>query len=64
MYTKILTGTSAGIWPIESVDERPIGRECPGPVGSALGRRFQEITAGRDPEFEHWLTHLDDGLDA
>ncbi len=59
-----LTGTSAGIWPIESVDERPIGRECPGPVGSALGRRFQEITAGRDPEFEHWLTHLDDGLDA
>ena len=50
-----LTGTSAGVWPIASVDEKPIGTECPGPVARALGARFQRITAGEDPDFAHWL---------
>lgn len=51
-----LTGTSAGVWPIRSVDDRPIGIETPGPVSAALGRRFREVTAGRVPDFAHWLT--------
>ena len=53
-----LTGTSAGVWPIASIDDRPIGGECPGPVGAALGSRFREVTAGEVPEFAHWLTYV------
>lgn len=50
-----LTGTSAGVWPIASVDERAIGSVCPGPVSTALGARFRRITAGKDDAFRHWL---------
>ncbi len=51
-----LTGTSAGVWPIGSVDERAIGTEVPGPVSRALAERFAKISAGADLEFQHWLT--------
>ena len=50
-----LTGTTAGVWPIESVDRRALGA-CPGPVSTALGERFRRVARGDDPEFVHWLT--------
>jgi branched-chain amino acid aminotransferase len=50
-----LTGTSAGVWPVESADGRPIGRECPGPVTRALRERYQRVVTGADPAFAHWL---------
>lgn len=50
-----LTGTSAGVWPIASVDQRELP-VAPGPVSQALGKRFREITSGHDPAFERWLT--------
>jgi branched-chain amino acid aminotransferase len=50
-----LTGTSAGVWPVESADDRPIGRECPGPVTRALRERYQRAVSGADPAFAHWL---------
>jgi branched-chain amino acid aminotransferase len=50
-----LTGTSGGVWPVESADDRPIGRECPGPVTRALRERFQRAASGADPAFAHWL---------
>jgi branched-chain amino acid aminotransferase len=54
------TGTSGGVIPIASVDDRPIGDgDPPGPVTLALGTRFHRITCGEDPEFEHWLAYLD-----
>jgi branched-chain amino acid aminotransferase len=55
-----LTGTSAGVWPIASVDGRPLGSKCPGPVSEALGARFRRATAGEDPAFAHWLTFVDE----
>jgi len=55
-----LTGTSAGVWPIASVDGRPIGRVCPGPVSEALGARFRRVAAGEDPAFASWLTFVDE----
>ena len=58
-----LTGTSAGVWPIESVDDRWIGGEgapVPGPVSAELRQRFEAITAGEDPAFAHWLTVVED----
>lgn len=53
-----LTGTSAGVWPIASVDDQPIGSDPPGPISRALGRHFCEVVAGKDPAFEHWLTYV------
>ncbi|MDJ0790038.1 MAG: aminotransferase class IV, partial [Myxococcota bacterium] len=57
-----LTGTSAGVWPIESVDGHAIGGgggTVPGPISKQLQSRFEAITAGADPTFEHWLTYVD-----
>jgi len=55
------TGTSGGVIPIASVDDRPIGGgDPPGPVTRALGSRLQRISRGEDPEFEHWLAYLDE----
>ncbi|MBJ21602.1 MAG: hypothetical protein GY910_11455 [bacterium] len=54
-----LTGTNAGVWPVESVDRRPLG-ECPGPISQRLRDRFQRVAKGQDPEFIHWLTPVDD----
>jgi branched-chain amino acid aminotransferase len=54
-----LTGTTAGVAPIGSVDDQPIGDgNAPGPVSRALGKRFHRITSGEDPAFEHWLTYV------
>lgn len=55
-----LTGTTAGVWPIASVDDRPIGDgEPPGPVSRQLGRRFRTVVAGEDPAFESWLAYVE-----
>jgi branched-chain amino acid aminotransferase len=51
-----LTGTTAGVWPVSSIDGRPVGDGEIGPVARALGERFRQAAAGEDPEFEHWLT--------
>jgi branched-chain amino acid aminotransferase len=53
-----LTGTSAGVWPIASVDGRELPA-APGPVSQALGKRFVEITSGQDPAFEGWLAYVE-----
>jgi branched-chain amino acid aminotransferase len=55
-----LTGTTANVAPIGSVDDQPIGDgEPPGPVTKALHKRFHAILRGEDPAFDHWLTHVD-----
>jgi branched-chain amino acid aminotransferase len=53
-----LTATSAGVWPVLSIDDHPIGDGRPGPVSLALRKRFDEVTSGRDPAFDHWLTYV------
>jgi branched-chain amino acid aminotransferase len=55
-----LTGTSAGVWPIASVDGRAIGSACPGPVAGRLGERFRRAVAGEDPAFVSWLTFVNE----
>lgn len=51
-----LTGTSAGVWPIESVDGAELGEVCPGPISARLRDRFVRASSGEDPDFAHWLT--------
>jgi branched-chain amino acid aminotransferase len=53
-----LTGTTAGVWPVESIDGKPVGEEVPGPVAVQLRTRFLSASAGEDPRFEHWLTFV------
>ena len=55
-----LTGTSAGVWPIASVDERTIGSVCPGPVSEAIGGHFRRVVAGEDPAFADWLCFVNE----
>ena len=50
-----LTGTTAGVLPVESIDGAPVGDGKPGPLGQRLGARLREIQAGGDPAFAHWL---------
>jgi len=56
-----LTGTSYSTMPVASVDDKPVGDGAPGPISRRLGARFDEICAGRDPEFAHWLTLASEG---
>lgn len=55
-----LTGTTAGVWPVESVDGQKLGERCPGPIATRLGERFRRASSGEDPDFEHWLTPVED----
>ena len=55
-----LTGTSASIMPVESIDGQEVGQSCPGPITSKLRERLSRIECGKDPEFEHWLTHVEE----
>jgi len=50
-----LTGTTAGVWPVSSVDRRPL-EPCPGPLSSRLRERFRRVVRGGAPEFAGWLT--------
>lgn len=54
-----LSGTTAGVWPVDSIDGTPIGDGKPGPVSQRLAARLREVVAGRDPAFAHWLTPAD-----
>jgi len=56
-----LTGTTAGVWPVESVDGKVIRGGAPGPVSARLAKRFKAITRGEDPAFAHWLTPVSAG---
>ena len=54
-----LSGTTAGVLPVESIDGRPVGEGRPGALTLRLGERLREIQGGRDPAFAHWLTPAD-----
>jgi branched-chain amino acid aminotransferase len=56
-----LTGTSAGVWPVISVDGKPVGAATPGPVSVLLGDHLKRISSGDDPEFAHWLALVSEG---
>ncbi|HVP30848.1 MAG TPA: aminotransferase class IV [Myxococcota bacterium] len=60
-----LTATSAGVWPVISIDRKPVGEGShlgrTGPVSLALKARFQEVTSGRVPDFDAWLRYVNEG---
>jgi len=54
-----LCGSSAFVYPVASVDDKPVGAEAPGPVTRRLLERLGQICAGRDADFERWLTYVE-----
>jgi branched-chain amino acid aminotransferase len=54
-----LCSTSTFVWPVAAVDDEPIGAQVPGPVTRRLRERLDQICAGRDPVFEHWLAYVE-----
>ncbi len=58
-----LTGTTAGVWPITSVDGQKLGDGAIGKVSKRLRKRFQRAANGDDPEFAHWLTYIQEPVD-
>jgi branched-chain amino acid aminotransferase len=55
-----ITGTTAGVWPVGSIDGRPIGDGAAGPVSRRLQERFRKVVSGDDPAFSHWLTSVNE----
>jgi branched-chain amino acid aminotransferase len=55
-----MTGTSAGVWPVESVDGKRVADGKPGPVTRALKERFDRVVSGDDPAYHHWLAYVND----
>lgn len=55
-----LSGTTANVMPVVALDGEPVGHGEPGPVTLALRDRFREIRSGRDADFSHWLTFVDE----
>lgn len=50
-----LSGTTAGVWPVGSIDGQALALPAPGPVSSRLRESFRRVVAGREPAFRHWL---------
>ena len=53
-----LTGTAAEVTPIREVDDRKIGRGCPGTVTRDLQQSFFDVIKGKDKKYSRWLTYL------
>ena len=53
-----LTGTTAGVWPVTTVDDVKIGGGEAGPVSLRLRERFEQLVSGSDPAFDHWLSYV------
>lgn len=54
-----LSGTSAGLWPVVSIDGLALAA-APGPVTRRLAGRLQAVLRGEDDSFAHWLTPCGD----
>jgi branched-chain amino acid aminotransferase len=53
-----LTGTSAEVTPVRSVDHIPIGDGKPGPITRRLMQRFEAIAHGRAEDIYGWRTEV------
>lgn len=53
-----LVGTAAEVTPVASLDRRPIGSGRAGELTMKLRERYIEVVTGKVPEFEHWLTYV------
>ena len=53
-----LCGTGVQVSPVIEVDHRKVGTGQVGPIGRAIATTLLSAVRGRLPEFEHWLTPI------
>ena len=53
-----LSGTSAGVWPVVSIDGEQVGDGQMGPATSRFGDKYRAVVRGDEPAFEHWLHYV------
>ncbi|MEA1920477.1 MAG: branched-chain amino acid transaminase [Campylobacterota bacterium] len=55
-----LTGTAAEITPIRDIDARIIGEGHRGPITEKIQSAYFDIVFGRNPDYEHYLTYIEE----
>lgn len=53
-----MVGTAAEVTPVSQIDRRPIGSGQAGEYSLKMRETYLNVTAGRVPEFERWLTYV------
>lgn len=53
-----LTGSSAGVTPVLSVNKQPVGSGVKGPITTQLSTAYQDARLGKLKEFSSWLTPI------
>nr|MDO8076658.1 branched-chain amino acid transaminase [Candidatus Freyarchaeota archaeon] len=51
-----ICGTAGEITPVVEIDKRTIGSGKPGPITRKIQKAFSEVTLGRNPKYEGWIT--------
>lgn len=55
-----MVGTAAEVTPVASIDRRPIGSGMAGEFSLEMRRVYLDVVGGKVPEFEKWLTYVDE----
>ena len=53
-----LSGTSVGVWPVLSIDQRQVGGGRIGPATRELRMKYDATVRGEEPDFEDWLHYV------
>ena len=53
-----LSGTSVGVWPVASIDGRPVANGGVGDMTERLRGKYFAVVRGEEAEFEHWLHYV------
>ena len=53
-----LSGTSVGVWPVLSIDQKQVGDGGVGAVTRKLRTKYAATVRGEEPDFEHWLHYV------
>jgi branched-chain amino acid aminotransferase len=52
------TGTAAEVTAICSLDDKEIGKSCPGPITSKLKQQYMGIVHGKNEKYISWLSYI------
>ena len=53
-----LSGTSVGVWPVLSIDQKQVGDGGIGAATRKLRKKYAATVRGEEPDFEHWLHYV------
>ena len=53
-----LSGTSVGVWPVLSIDQKQVGDGGIGAATRKLRTKYDTTVRGEEPDFEHWLHYV------